>query len=477
MITLKIPYRVIENDFLKHFQREYNNAVRLSYNRWVDKDIVGYSKGKVSYKNKETNNYKNDIRYWLKDNIKFNYIDLYMITCAITNAKGIYDSIVALNKYYKNQNKSIILYNQRTELSNKTTTYQKPLKKLHKLNDPKKHIFGGRKNLQDRTNDKITRKEFQLNRLLPVNIIGSGDKKEGNRKFEFNAKDILTVKFSRKYNYDIQLLPTNKKHRNLLEELYNIKNIPITYSINNQCVYIIFDETKLPSMKKHNTVHNSDIALGIDVNPGMIGISIIHNTKLLYSEQLITNNPTANQKCSLAHMAKQVNRLIHKYNVGLVVMEKLNFLPGKNSFNKEMNKKLSGWNRGLFRQLIQKYCNIYGIKLKEVNPAYSSVIGNALYPNIPDACAAAIEIARRGIWGDNKTNYPAFKTYGPDFHWKDLKGLVINGWAGLSQELYKLYRDKKIRWRNPLPAGYPEKHYLGLDIQYNYHYTASKVLI
>ena len=61
-----------------------------------------------------------------------------------------------------------------------------------------------------------------------------------------------------------------------------------------------------------------------------------------------------------------------------------------------MNNK---WFRNLFINTLRKYCNIYKIKLVEVNPTYSSVIGNIQYCkeyNMPDMIELSIELARRG---------------------------------------------------------------------------------
>ena len=49
-------------------------------------------------------------------------------------------------------------------------------------------------------------------------------------------------------------------------------------------------------------------------------------------------------------------------------------------------------------KLISKLCDSNNIKLKIINCAYSSTIGNILHRELPDPCAAAWEIARRGMY-------------------------------------------------------------------------------
>jgi hypothetical protein len=54
------------------------------------------------------------------------------------------------------------------------------------------------------------------------------------------------------------------------------------------------------------------------------------------------------------------------------------------------------WNRDLLVGCITRRCNETGIELVEVNPCYSSFIGNIQHP-YADACNASIEIGRRGL--------------------------------------------------------------------------------
>ena len=53
------------------------------------------------------------------------------------------------------------------------------------------------------------------------------------------------------------------------------------------------------------------------------------------------------------------------------------------------------WHRTLTTQLILKHCNIIGLNLIEVNPIYSSFIGNMIYHYF-DPISSSLEIGRRG---------------------------------------------------------------------------------
>ena len=90
-------------------------------------------------------------------------------------------------------------------------------------------------------------------------------------------------------------------------------------------------------------------------------------------------------------------------------MEDLNFKSKEiKETNKEFNRKTKNiWNRTFQTNLIAKYCNMSGIQLIEVNPCYSSFIGNIIY-NYFDPVNASIEIGRRGMFKYMKGNsiYP-----------------------------------------------------------------------
>ena len=86
------------------------------------------------------------------------------------------------------------------------------------------------------------------------------------------------------------------------------------------------------------------------------------------------------------------------YKVGYFVLEQLNFREKNVNENfKEANRKCRNiWHRGVTGSLINKYCNILGIQKVEVNPCYSSFIGN-IQNSYFDPISSSVEICRRGI--------------------------------------------------------------------------------
>ena len=118
----------------------------------------------------------------------------------------------------------------------------------------------------------------------------------------------------------------------------------------------------------------------------------------------------------------------------------------------EFNRKTKNvWNLNYQFNLISKHCNILGIQIIEVNPVYSSFVGNLVYDYF-DPVNASIEIGRRGVIKYIKGNvlYPRIvgtiydamsKRFTPlrDVH--NLKD--YNTW----NKLYTLLKEMEIKYR------------------------------
>lgn len=90
--------------------------------------------------------------------------------------------------------------------------------------------------------------------------------------------------------------------------------------------------------------------------------------------------------------------------------------------------------------------NEHGYEFVEVNPAYSSVIGNFEYgnENTPDSIAASIEIARRAHKKFQKGwLIPAFNIHCLDEQWKQTLGKV-GSWKVLSNKIKKTWTEIQV---------------------------------
>ena len=192
------------------------------------------------------------------------------------------------------------------------------------------------------------------------------------------------------------------------------------------CYKSFYDEqrTRKLSGKNPNRV------IAIDMNPDNIGCSIIEKTnedgsykaikvwcydfshyfkktglKSGDEKQKHLNNK---RKHELTVAVKQMFAIASHYACSRFVIEELNIKNGVNdTFTREANRKNKNlWSRHLLVQSITRRCNETGIQLVEVNPCFTSFIGNIQH-QYGDSCSASVEIARRGAFKYNKgTFYP-----------------------------------------------------------------------
>ena len=93
-----------------------------------------------------------------------------------------------------------------------------------------------------------------------------------------------------------------------------------------------------------------------------------------------------------------INKAIY-YKCQIFSIEDLNIKSGDCNKGRKFNKLVNNnWCRNKLINNLVKRCNIFGIKLLQVKPEYSSFIGNFLFRtlNLPDPILASIEISRRG---------------------------------------------------------------------------------
>ena len=327
----------------------------------------------------------------------------------------------------------------------------------------KDYVFGSREKLS-KYNQAILRKdsdkkvkglkkEYRDSRLLP--FYSSGDKafKHGNRKFTMDIENnrIVFMPFRGKTKYEIEIRP-NKKWKEYLTRLQNHGDIPITYKLRNNFIYVIFDLEKLnafhfdkigwSSTLKHYPKSDKNVAvrklitkqfyadqddrkavsklrtryMSVDLNPQVIGWTVLNrdlqtvskghfNLSVLGAKLKLSSTDKKQvyqgnkRRDEISLVWKSIFKLATHYKVANFVIEELNFKPDiVNTGTKEFNRKVRGiWHRTFTIQLINKYCQELGIKLIEVNPVYSSFIGNIKNKDF-DPVSASQEICRRGIF-------------------------------------------------------------------------------
>ena len=143
------------------------------------------------------------------------------------------------------------------------------------------------------------------------------------------------------------------------------------------------------------------------MNPGYIGLSIVDYDangneikvvdSIVYQIGQSTQIDDNKRKHETSQIAKKAFEVIKHYKCSLVAMEDLQIKSKNHGKGRRFNRQINNsWNRRQFIWLIEKRCDANHIRFNKVNCAYSSTIGNILHRDLPDMCASASEIARRG---------------------------------------------------------------------------------
>ena len=364
-------------------------------------------------------------------------------------------------------------------------------------------VFGGKKLFVKRCQHKISRDEFLLKRLSPLYSIGVSGKtclNKGNPKFHL-SQDLSYIKFTQgrgptnfiKLNLP-KLRPNYKKLLSKLFILQERKAIPITYKLDLDYVYIIFDEEKLYQEYKQIKQKENRI-LGIDLNPNYIGWSIVDwidesNYKVIktgvYSLKSLNDKDndlyglglnssskerhyiSNKRKYELYEISKNLINIALKYQVGLVSVEDLSSLkPENHKKGKRLNKLINNqWNRTKIKINLEKRCKIYKIRFQKIQPQYSSFIGNILYRNLelPDPILSSIEIGRRGYeflqQYINKTKdktkniiFPSMEKFNEAI-FKSLEEFGVAESFKSWKEMFEWFKDSKVWYRVPFGDKY-----------------------
>lgn len=340
---------------------------------------------------------------------------------------------------------------------------------LFKKHKDKHIIFGGKKLLINYLKKLITKDEYQSKKLLPINIQGEACKK-GNRLFNFDlVNSKIELKLSKKNHQLIEFFkPNRNQFRELskIQELVDNKQLTLTVLLNNEYIWLSFDELLLNIQEKFQKLKENRV-LGIDLNPNYIGLSVlefnkndefkvIHKQIFDLSALNVTSKKSSSDRTSkylidkrkfeLIQVCYKINSLINYWKCSKLVLEDLNIKSSNKGSEKTFNRLCNNvWNRNLIVNKLKMLSVIYGYELVEVNPVYSSFIGNLLYgnENCPDMIASSIEIARRGYKKYSKGwFYPIFNIDNLNEQWKQtLSG--IEDWKSAFNQIKK----SKLKYR------------------------------
>lgn len=331
---------------------------------------------------------------------------------------------------------------------------------LYKLNGNKHILFGGRNNLHRYLKGLIDKATFQYRRMRPIDIQGEKLHK-GNRLFGFDLNNQrLTYKPSKERHVEIRFIQMKKnvtKELSKVQELAEQNKITVSVKLSEKYMWLTYDEGLIydAGYKKLQ----SKRVLGIDMNPNYIGLSVIefdkndefnvlHKQVFDLSKLTISSGKASTDTSSkyitnkLKHetiaIAEEISNLVNVWKCKTVAVEDLSIKPKDRKKGKKLNKLCNNkWERNLFINKLKMLSNLHKFHLIEVNPAYSSIVGNIAYgdENTPDMVAASIEIARRAYKKfDKGWFYPRFNIQFRDERWKQTLGSV-DDWKGLFSKI------------------------------------------
>ena len=399
MKTIKL--KIMNNIDLNYELRTYNSVVHFAYNRFHDDSSVK----------------EKDVRSQVNQLFK-GKLNSWLLQCAIKDGKAIQE---------RHCNKKVIFGGK--------LLYKRYLRKL------------------------ITKEEFNKQKQIPISSQGEMLQK-GNRMFDFHFDNqYLTFKVSKDKHIDIQLGNIHKrlqKELNKLNELCYDKRATVSIRLNNDYIWITYDEQLLNNSMKFNCLKDNRI-MGLDLNPNYIGLSVIefdkeNNFKVLHKQvfelKYLTDKNISNNKrhYELIKICHTINDLINYWKCKKLSIEDLNIKQSDKGQGKNFNRLCNNvWDRTLVTNKLTMLSNIYGYELVKVNPAYSSFIGNLVYGDktTPDMVAASIEIARRGFKKyEKKWFYPAFNVERLDEQWKQ----TLTGVKDWKNAFLKI-KNSKVKYR------------------------------
>ncbi len=281
-----------------------------------------------------------------------------------------------------------------------------------------KVIFGGRDNFELRRSGKLSNADWK--NLRNNKLYSRGDKsKEGgnlNTKIEIAEEFFsLSVAISHKVESPKtaprvtgKLWVDVRRRERLREHLEDggIYSIELIRGLDNVYrVHIPKGRTSLFTFEELvpiEVVSFSAGAIGVDVNPDGIALTEISNEGNLISSQWIalpelTYSSTNRRNNLIGECAKEIVLIALSKGKGLVI-ESLNFV--KKNKGKRFNRMSHNFVYRRLLEAISRRATKCGVAIKQVHPAYTSIIGKYKYATdygLSFHQAAALVIARRSL--------------------------------------------------------------------------------
>jgi hypothetical protein len=362
-------------------------------------------------------------------------------------------------------------------------------------------VFGGRRAFLERAQGRMSREEWRSARLMPLYIEGHAKSYGAQGGNHLITLDIASERViyhgpdSRDFTIKLRLSRKSRDYRRRLAQLQArceaLRDVPFTVSIDGTEIALTWAEPAVPS-----ACGISGRVLGLDLNPARLGWAVVEKGPTGpgscrcvswgvfeypdFSRRLgfASDDPrsvahTRKRRFELAILAKKVALLARHHRVSAAVTEALRFWPKDHGKGRRFNRLINQvwFRRGLLEPLTRRLASA-GVARVEVNPAYSSKMGNHLWADalrVPDPACAAVELARRALW---PLRFPAPQRDAAQLpkpnarrqrkdgaRARPRKGPALGGWQGVWSQLQPKAADARRRSRADLrpllPAGNP----------------------
>ena len=290
-------------------------------------------------------------------------------------------------------------------------------------------VFGGKANLERRRKGLISSGEWKALRLLPFVSYGDSQKPRGNQNIHLIGETELVVKIGRKEgggrggrtvtaHATLTLAGMTGNAGRIVREIAAVsanhdrkQRVNVTYSIDETHVSITIDPADLPDHPERKALFRvaSGRCLGIDLNPKWIGLSLVENrgdprdlaqTSVLDHGLVELAMPEGSNAMmmreTLAAVCGRAVSMARKWGAGVIAVEKGLGKLRSSGRSRDNNRSLNYWARTILVSMLRRKAALAGITVIEVWSGYSTTIGNLAF-ELPDACAAGAEIARRGL--------------------------------------------------------------------------------
>ena len=225
---------------------------------------------------------------------------------------------------------------------------------------------------------------------------------------EFGTKVTASgIKFAYGQEYiNAALAPKTYYQGQKKKQAINGATSPLTYRFVKKLgnVWYIFCTVDVPEIPYQTSKGNG--ALGIDLNPGVIGWAYCDaEGNLLAFGQIRINlagRSTNQTTATLGDACRELAELAERYKCPIVI-ERLDFSKKKASMKEQgvrYSRMLSNFAYSKFSEILSSRCSKQGIELTEVNPAYSSLIGLTKFMTmygLSSDTAAGLVLARRAL--------------------------------------------------------------------------------